>query len=156
LAASKAPALVGAGGLGGGELVSFSEQWAASAGEFSAGSRLRSLGLPQAVTPLEQAALDEGGAVLRAGGSPAEAGTTAHNELGAAPVGPDFTRPGFVGELKTHWTGSIDEAQLTRASDQSFAQSQNYARQNSGLFPIRKVDHLYWRRNGPAVKFPTK
>ena len=31
LAAGKAPALVGAGGLGGGELVSFSEQWAADA-----------------------------------------------------------------------------------------------------------------------------
>jgi RHS repeat-associated protein len=155
LAASKAPALVGTGSLGGGELISFSEQWAASSGELSAGSRLRSIGPPRAVTAAEQAALDEGGAILKAGGSPAEAGTMAHNEMGAAPVGPDRTRPGFVQELKTHWYGSMDEAQLTRATDQNFTQSQKYARENNGLFPIRQVVHYYWRPYGPAVKFPT-
>jgi hypothetical protein len=141
--------------MGGGSLISFSEQWAAGASELTAGSRLRSMSPPRAVTAAEQAALDEGGALLKEGGSPAEAGTKAHDEMGAPRFGPDRSEPGFVQEKKTHWYGSMDEAQLTRATKQNFKQAQKYARENNGLFAIRQVVHYYWRSKGPAVKFPT-
>ncbi len=155
LAASKAPALTGTGSLGGGELIGFSEQWAAGASEAGAGSRLSTIGEPKAVTAFEQAALDEGAAVFEATDSPSAAGTAAHDALGAPRVGPDKSYPGFVGEYKTHWYGMMTEEQLKSATVSNFRHAQKYVRENNGLFPIRKVDHFYWRKNGPAVKYTT-
>jgi hypothetical protein len=80
--------------------------------------------------------------------SAAQAGTAAHNEAGANPVGSDFIRPGATTEMKTHYTKTISDQQLESATKQSRKDTQKIVRDNGGLQQIRIVKHFF---NNPMI-----
>jgi len=97
---------------------------------------------PRRLDVAEAQARDAAVAELSQSHSPRLAGTAFHDAMGAARQGVDLSRHGgaFQLELKTHYTTSLSESQISSASAQSFGYSRNY-QLTTGLVPIRQVRH---------------
>lgn len=103
--------------------------------------------------PNVKAAIQQGLEVLRAGGTPQDAGNAVHAALGAAERGIDLKGVVLQVEIKTHWTGVTSDLQIISGIKQSLGYEAKAAAE-TGIRPITNVWHIVVDpKSGEAVEY---